>query len=444
MDKRQFPDFQSILANSRWPLIVLAILLFTAYFSIFGLIFGPVFTSDGRRDLAYATAILEFDLDPFRFVREIDQLTGIDHPIPKLFYMSYIYEVSGLRWLLGERWLTGLVIANGFAQAVASTLVLAIVAMSTRPAFAVAVGAIFLVSTFEFFQWVAMSQSDALYIPFVGLILFATVHATTASDAVVRRRFWWIAFVALALSMTIRPTWPPLIATILGAAIMSGVFQSGDARRMIRSYAMWMGLLILGGVLGLFLSAAAYNDPNLIPEGVARESLLHWRQLSRDLIVVGRPETFMEASDGVLGFAKFSFARAVYYFWFGAEGFSPAHRWLNIVTHIPLYVLAVFGAVRSMMPSAPLGTQLRAAGLISIAYILMFDFYHAATVLDFDWRYRAPAYPGLIVLASIGAAGVAAGVTGLWNRPGPVKSGHSERAKVPQDPYTLPAQHGVG
>ena len=40
---------------------------------------------------------------------------------------------------------------------------------------------------------------------------------------------------------------------------------------------------------------------------------------------------------------------------------------------------------------------------IAISYIVIVDAYHAVTIVDFDWRYRAPVYWAIWLIASFGA-----------------------------------------
>jgi len=44
------------------------------------------------------------------------------------------------------------------------------------------------------------------------------------------------------------------------------------------------------------------------------------------------------------------------------------------------------------------------AAFLSLALIVLFNVYHAVTILDYNWRYRTPAYPAIFILVGQGMA----------------------------------------
>jgi len=202
-----------------------------------------------------------------------------------------------------------------------------------------------------------------------------------------------------------RPTWPPFAASVavLFLANIGGSQGLDGSAPALRRWAFLFAAASLGGLALIAGAAVIYLDPSILPDGTLREFAEHWRSTYADGVVVyDRPGTFLKPTLSWWGFARLEIARLGYFFWFLADGFSPAHRWLNIIIHIPLYSLALVGATVVVWRPRTLSPVAVTAGLAALMYLLIVDVYHATTFLDFDWRYRAPAYPWIILLAAIG------------------------------------------
>jgi hypothetical protein len=150
------------------------------------------------------------------------------------------------------------------------------------------------------------------------------------------------------------------------------------------------------------VSAVLHHQPDLLPPGGMRDLLQRWRRFFEGgVVVIGRPETFLPPADSAVAFIRVALARIVYFFWFQADAFSPRHQLVNLIGHVPLYGLALVGLWAAVLGRA-LDSLPRLAALVAAAWIAATCLFHAATILDFDWRYRAPVYPALIFLAALG------------------------------------------
>ena len=382
----------------RWLIPVLTVFLAVFYLFV-AFSYGPIFTSDGIRDLAYARVLSDLNFAPGAYLAQVEDLTGRPLSVPLQFYMSYVYLLAVLERLLGERWLDGLVVINALAYAGAAALSLIIVNSALRSAFSVLLAAGFLTLVFDGYQWVAMSQSTPIFMPVAtAALLFGVLAASNDGD----RRWWALSVAMLILAVVTRPTWPPVAATVI-ALILVSVFGAAGSRTRTRAWGALFAAGFIGGALLVAISAQGYLEPSIIPAGFLREFAEHWRSTyEAGVVVYHRPGTYMTPDISWWGFARLEIARLGYFFWFLADEFSQGHRWLNIVVHVPLYGLALVGAFIVIRRPQTLSTTAVTAGLAALMYLLIVDVYHAITFLDYDWRYRAPTYPWIILLAAIG------------------------------------------
>jgi len=392
----------------RWLVPVLTLIL-AGFYLFVGFAYGPIFTSDGMRDLAYARVLVDLNFAPGAYLAEVEDRTGRPLSVPLQFYMGYVYVLAVLERLLGDRWLEGLVVFNALAYAISSGLILMVIQTTLRSVFSIVLAAGFLALAFDGYQWVAMSQSTAMFMPVATAVLFFGTRAMTSDTG---WPWWGLAVFGLAIAVITRPTWPPVAATVLllGLVSLSEQFEFG---KNFRGWKIVFLAASIGGVGLVAITALGYLNPTIIPVSFLREFAEYWRSTyETGVVVYDRPGTYLTPDTAWWGFARLELARLGYFFWFLADDFSPAHQWLNISGHVPLYGLALIGGFFVLRRPQELSRIAVTTGLAAMMYLLIIDVFHAVTFLDYDWRYRAPAYPWIIFLAAIGGTKLVAAWTG--------------------------------
>ena len=386
-----------------WLLLVMVLGL-TAFYLVFAFWYGPILTPDGERDIEYARLLVALDFDLGAYQQQADVIGGAVHPTPKLFTLSYLALLAALDALLGDRLLSGLLVVNALAQAATAAMVLLLATRVAATLLSLLVAAAFLISSFDFYQWAAMSQSEPIFIVVATAMLWLAVAAATSNASGARAAGWIGAAALMALAVFTRPPWPPLAATLAGVVVLAPTLRTGFSRRTVVVYGRWMLAAAALATLLIIASAAAHFDPMLLPEGVLRAATELWRdELAGGVVVIDRPETYIGPQDSVIGFAAVMFVRLLAFFRFTADGFSDGHQIINIAGHVPLYALALLGMLRIFVRPESVGRFVGALAITWIGYFFFLDVFHSVQFLDFDWRYRAPAYPGLILIACLGA-----------------------------------------
>ena len=380
-------------------LAVLAGACFVVYLLV-GLNYGPIISPDGKRDAAYALNLIGAGFNP------IEYLETVDMPQPGVQYLVYIYLLAFCRLLAGPQWFDLLILFNVLAYTLAAYLTMSMAAIITRSLVGVVVVFFSLTLGFEYYQWISISQSEALFILVVVAVLYFVIRAWTAPPPATARRAMVFAVGLAIVSFFVRPTSPPVVGLIVAALILKsqGNFSSPRILRGRLFLLTCAGAIALAGII--LLVAVFTHDPALLPPSKVRDVLVLYREyFLQGAVVLVRPETFIEVSDSVWGFASVSFLRLIYFFGFLADEFSFSHTFINVAYSVPLYALAILGMATGLLGNHP---EDRIAPLIgaffSLALIVLFDVYHAVTILDYNWRYRAPAYPAIFLLAAQGSA----------------------------------------
>ena len=366
--------------------------------------YGPSMTPDGHRDHALGVVLAEtgfnLQLDSERVATLRRQHDMVQTPLPYFLYHSLL----GIAHLIaGENWLNLWVLINAVGQTVVSGILLLLASrlFHSRAAF-LGMGAL-TIGCWEHLQWISLSQSDTLFgLPVLGALLL--VYRQWTSRTFGTSAAWALAATLVTLAAAFfRPTAVALVAFML-IAIVWGLFVFGKrVEYKARLLRRWLPILIAALLATLPVLILPMFDPSLLPEGSIRDSFSTYHERAAlGMIVWDRPEYTISAPQGYGGYFFIALYRLFYFFLFVADGFSPAHNIINVLFFIPFYAFSAIGVWSVMRESTAILPQIRLIGLFAIGLILLFDMQHAATHVDFDWRYRSPTYPAMFLLATIG------------------------------------------
>jgi hypothetical protein len=121
-------------------------------------------------------------------------------------------------------------------------------------------------------------------------------------------------------------------------------------------------------------------------------------------VVSGRLETYHDPPHAIIDYVAISVDRFVHFFAIGAHDFSAAHWAVELVFFLPAYGLAGWFVVALWRGRTMLQPRERKVLLAAMGAILSYAVFHGLVQVDFDWRYRIPIVPHLILLAAAGAA----------------------------------------
>ncbi len=375
----------------------------------FGFWFGPIVTPDSLAYRSMAQALATLHYSPLRYLLDarntadgLGGMPGTSHTVLVQFYLTYIYVFAAAEAGFGPHWPQALVVLNAVAYAATGALVLLMLGQAQAGTLALWVAVAFLMSLFDFYQWVAMTQSDPLFILLSTAAVLLALWGCREGPTPTRTAAWSGTAVMLAAAALCRPAWPPVALAVAAVAVGAWAYNAPTegAARLRYTWICALGMVLVA--VGLAAGIALLWNPQMLPPGALRDvATAYGAEVGSGAVVFQRPETYLRPNASIAGYTRVVLARAGYCFWFLADGYSPAHRLMTVAAHVPLYLLAVVGAATTLRGNSRFAA---AAGFASIAWIVATALYHALTLLDFDWRYRAPTYPALIFLAAMGAS----------------------------------------
>lgn len=236
---------------------------------------------------------------------------------------------------------------------------------------------------FEVFQWDTYILTDSLFIFLLVVSAYFLVKKLPAAFAT--------SILAVVL---LRPTSLPLLA----AVGMYGI----STLRLKKKYIV-VFLLVLG-TSGLLLAYALdLFDPNR-QYGIAYYLRYFFSLFERGIVIRDRPDYILPAAWDT-GFSAHNlflflniFLHKLAAFWYvTVQDFSWAHKLLNIFTLVPLYCFGVLGYIYNRKEQTHINIY-----LFFLHVILFFWVFHALTEVDFDFRYRLPVLPFVLLFASYG------------------------------------------
>ncbi|MBI3251585.1 MAG: glycosyltransferase family 39 protein [Candidatus Andersenbacteria bacterium] len=241
---------------------------------------------------------------------------------------------------------------------------------------------------FEVFQWDLYMLTDSLYLSMMIASVYLVMGAVERKTAAA----WLAPTFSMVGLFLLRPTSVVYLASVgfLGAMPMPAKF------RLYVALVALTAIVLGGGYLTAYGSQKAF--------GVAY-SVYYYKDLLRQGVVVrDRPEYSLsltwDSSFTIKNFFRVISLfehRAVAFWRFYIPAYSPDHRLLNLLTFIPLYGFAFVGGL-SIFTRKPIDQRKSFLVVIILAYWI----FQTLTEVDFDWRYRIPVLPWVLLFAAYG------------------------------------------
>jgi hypothetical protein len=371
----------------RAPSPALVFALAAAANGLFAAVSGVRYGGDSRGYAQAADRLIESGFD---YVTVVSQTHST---YPTVMYVLFATVVALLKLLFGGGWDTALVVLNVLAAAGTAALAVGVARRATESALAAWGATALFLGCFGITAWTPFILSDTTFL-LLSFLVFAA-----AADRVLHREKGWAPVFALAVAAAFyRPTGVVLIPAAAWAMYLARS-QPGRGRRMVS------GALALAGVAGVFLFCWILQRPSRWPVDALTGTLDQTAEFyALGEVVSARPSTYHAPPSTVLEYAAIAADRFLHFFAVGADDFSLAHTLVNAAFFVPVYGLAVWLAVAMLRGRDGLSQPRRDVLLAAAAFVLVTAVFHGLLQVDFDWRYRVPILPHLVVLAAGGIA----------------------------------------
>ncbi len=242
--------------------------------------------------------------------------------------------------------------------------------------------------SFETLLWANYICTDTSFMAIVYLILFLVTYSLYQKP----NSFYLntLLFSLVILSLFWRPAALPALMFFL-IMLISKAF----IRKNVNVRILFLMFITLTPIIFITLNYIR-NGHTWIIEGE------HWnfvndRNYGFDNIFYNSP------LDTILSPASYYILKFITYFSFITRDFSPIHIAVNTMFFIPIYIFSILAVYTFLSNSKLIEKTIVLAIFTTTIFILSYGLFHGIIAYtDYDWRYRLPIMPALIVLSSIG------------------------------------------
>jgi len=227
--------------------------------------------------------------------------------------------------------------------------------------------------------------------------------------------FWGVTFFILFISLYIRPAFFPLISYYIIALFVFLTFDISDPikrNKFIRKFTLFSCLSI---IVLIFYFAASISDSSSYLSNMLLKVGFDSRYFicepgspfcegeMRGIVVNNRPYTYHKMPVSVIDYVLIIADKFLHFFAVFTRDYSLKHKIFNYLFFLPTYGLSLITLYEIFRRKSKLSPEEWNLTFLSVIFVIIFALFHSITILDYDWRYRLPCMPPLIVLAGIGS-----------------------------------------
>ena len=352
--------------------------------------------------LLYVGPFLVPDTPAYSFWADRLIATGFDYPAlvrengsaASLAYSLFVTLVAVLKLVFGSGWTWALVMLGAASIAAVGALLARLAFRLTGSAAAAWAALILFAASFDIMQWAECVVSDPTF------LLFAYAVFLMEAGRILRGgRSWLPVFAASAAASLYRPT------GILLFPITAWSFYLARTAGEARARARVLGLAFLAACAGAASLAFVWQDASRWPFGFARlEIAAISRTYGQGQVVWDRHGTYHAPPGGIADYWAITADRFMHFFAPGAAEYSLSHWAVQLLFYVPVYAFGGWFVLLLLRGRTGLGRKESDAFFAALGAVLAYAMFHGVVQVDFDWRYRLPIMPHLILLAAGGVA----------------------------------------
>ena len=367
------------------PLVAWALLALVAGgYVVFG---GPNVMPDSAAYAHWADRLIEERLDFLALARENGSAVSLS-------YALFVTLVAALKLVFGAGWNWALVLLGAGATATVGALLARLTFRLTDSGVAAWAALALYAGSFDLLQWAPRIGSDSTFLLCAFAVFLMEVRRILGPGG-----RWLPVFAASAAASLYRPTGIVLFPITAWSFFLARTAGPG-ARR-----ARTLALLAAAGAVAALALAFLWRDPSLWPLGFAQQEIADIaRGYGEGQVVWDRRETYHAPPAALADYWAITADRFAHFFAPGAAGYSPAHWVAQAMFYIPVYLLGGWFVLLLLRRRTGLGPREADACFAALGAILAYALFHAVVQVDYDWRYRTPIMPHLILLAAGGVA----------------------------------------
>lgn len=308
----------------------------------------------------------------------VDLISTAQTPLPLIFYILPIFIISLLKIVFINNWFYIYIILNYLCIFIILYYSDKIINTISKNCILKSINAITYLVVFSFYLWPRYILTDTFCLLFSFLLFYYTYFGLKLNI-----KIYYIYSILLSLLLLLtRPTSVVLILATFFSLILGFSFHKISIRKVC---------VILISFLAIFFIASAlfYSRYNGNIEGI--KFLINSLQIGE---IISEHSLKIIFSDSLFWQSLFIFpVRFLYFFIPISEEYSLVHNLVSLLNGF-LVILTLYNLLKENKFNNFIYMSI-------LLYIVLIAAFHAVTIIDYDWRYRYPIEPFLILLFSI-------------------------------------------
>lgn len=308
----------------------------------------------------------------------------------------YLLILAAARSWTPAHWVGVMLTLNVLCSAFAAVLLFDLAQRASRSAVTPYIALLFYLGCYEVFQWMHYVLTDPLYLA-ISFVPFYLVSRRILIEGEPPRTL--LLILSIVAACFCRPPGAVLVPLVLFVLLVL-VEQRVSAKTAT-------AIIVTLAVVALFVRAVVAHDPQSWPVPWLKPKIieLSLREKSGE-VLQDRKECFRPPPQTATDHAIIVVDRFARFFQITTSGFSRMHNLINLAYFVPLYAFGLFAVIDAFRSD---DRRRRAFVIALLMWIGVFAYFLALTALDFDWRFRTPLMPHLILLAMCGVDALIAG-----------------------------------
>jgi hypothetical protein len=343
---------------------------------------------DGGWYIAAGDDLLAHHFNVFHFYRAMPTSP------PAVCYTLLPLLIAFAKAIAPASWRVLILLVNTAATACAGVLTVRLASRYVG-ALAGAAAAAGFVASIDVIAWSGYILTDSLFLGVATVAIYLMMLALLRNSL----RHAAAAGAVLFVALFTRPVAPLLLVpyAVVLLAIWRLRSRSGDGAREIRRLTLGF-IALMPCFLLLSVAAITYVAREHISFTPIRDLVSTYRS---GVVIIGRPETWSHPGTGFGSFLATLLRRLAAFFSVTAAQFSRRHVIFALLYFVPLYATAAVGVVALLARRARAGSEEVIMYVALLAACAMW-INHALVIIDYDWRYRLPMMPLLLLLSAFG------------------------------------------
>jgi len=316
-----------------------------------------------------------------------------NQPIVLILYTFPLTLFAIVKSFFPENWKFIIILINCFSILGIILTVIRMAKYSNAKNWLIAVSLFGYILFYDFFVWPHYVLTDTIY-SFILIINFWFI-VKFCDRPIINFSLIKIIILLLILFFT-RPTSTPVIFYLVAMLLYYFI----NKNMIIKNQSIKITILFCSSIVIIMAFIVNLNINGVI----SSEELKFITGFIKDGVIIhDRPETYILFNNDYISIINVFATRFIYFFSPFSINYSLAHTIVNLIVFITVGLFILAGELMLLKRNYNSSNQFNILRSLTWGLILTIATFHSITLIDYDWRYRYPLIPLILLLAMLHA-----------------------------------------